>query len=65
MGNEIAEQDLGLHFIKLGDKKNFILKICKLLKSNDNKLSNNYLNEYDWSRCAEIDYKHFKSILNN
>ena len=26
MGNEIAEQDLGLHFIKLGDKKNKIIK---------------------------------------
>ena len=26
MGNEIAEQDLGLHFIKLGDKKKKIIK---------------------------------------
>ena len=26
MGNEIAEQDLGLHLIKLNDKRNKIIK---------------------------------------
>ena len=26
MGNEIAEQDLGLHFIKLNDKRKKIIK---------------------------------------
>ena len=54
-----------IHFVKLGDKKNFALKMTELLILNRNRHSNTYLNKYDWSHCADLDYKYFMSISHN
>lgn len=51
-----------INFIELGNKKNFALKIIELLNSYKKNNNNAYLYQYDWKKCAEMDYKYFKLI---